>query len=187
MEPKDVLKMLGEAFELGGRDPRIEDLARVQDAVAKLQEAVLTAEETVKNSPEWKALQEAQKAFEETEAQKALVEAVKDHGEADQLFADMVAGYKARQLREFDEAGQTDYPGGNIQVRTRFVLVNPEDLLSKLIEKGLKSYLMVDQKKMGKELNPDVAIALDLDPYVDWEKYPVASLSKDLSEYLEAN
>lgn len=192
MEPKDYIQMQVDAFRDGGRTPRIVDLAGMQVNTAKLEEELKGKEDQLTGLPEFqafedakKALEEAQRELEATDLANQIHDLQADIAEAKSWLEDMLADYKRARIDDFEHDGTKEYPGGNIQVRKRFVISDHDELKSTLIERGLLSYLLPDQKTMGKELNPEVAKALGLSKFVEWEKYPVASISKDLSEYWE--
>ena len=184
VEAKNIIEEVSKRE--GVTEITIGELAELQKAVSILQEESEVWKSMVVNDPRWDKISEITDAIQESEEAKRVEEYTEFVAKGKVSFDVYSDLYKKNQKEKFEQTGEKQYPGGNIQVRRKLVVWDDLQLATWLADNHLYEYLQVDKKKIGQDFTESFFVRNDLENFniAGYEDQIIATLSKDLSSQL---
>lgn len=172
-------------FIKGGPSADIKDLAKMQKAIEVIKDSVENEQMNLSRLPEYISFQKEQEKLQAHPLYAEVSDMENMLSEAEGLFNNTVKEYKAMQIERYAETGEKDYPGGGLQIRKALAVIDTGSLVRWLIFHNFTGYLRVDDTLIKDQWTQEFILFNQIQDLVSYVDKPVATLSKDLSEFLE--
>lgn len=168
-----------------GPSADIKDLAKMQKAIEVIKDSVENEQMNLSRLPEYISFQKEQEKLQAHPLYAEVSDMENMLSEAEKAFDNTAKEYKAIQIERYVETGERDYPGGGLQIRKALEIIDNGSLVKWMIEHAFRDYLYADQKLIKDQWTQEFILFNQIQDLVSYVDKPVATLSKDLSEFLE--